>query len=75
MDRTTAQLQERELNVGERIQIQQGRRPIPELLGEVGTVVEVFRMPRSCCLVRIDGDQNRQREWFFYRDEIATSEA
>lgn len=72
MDRTTAQPRERELNVGERIQIQQGRRLIPELLGEVGTVVEVFRVPRSC-LVRIDADQNRQREWFFYRDEIVTS--
>jgi hypothetical protein len=74
MDGITAQPQERELNVGERIQIRQGRRAIPELLGQVGTVVEVFRVPRSCCLVRIDGDQDRQSEWFFYRDEIATDE-
>jgi hypothetical protein len=75
MDITTASPQESELNVGERVQIRQGRRAIPELLGELGTVVEVFRVPRGCCLVRIDGDQNRQREWFFYPDEIATGEA
>jgi hypothetical protein len=75
MDITTAPPQVRELNVGERVQIRQGRRPITELLGEVGTVVEVFRAPRGCCLVRIDGDQNRRREWFFYPDEIAVSEA
>jgi hypothetical protein len=74
MDITPAPRQERELNVGERVQIRQGRRPIPELLGEVGTVVEVFRVPPGCCLVRIDGDQNRRREWFFYPDEIATGE-
>ena len=39
--------------------------------GRAGTVVEVFRVPRESCLVRMDGDPNRRREWFFYRDEMA----
>jgi hypothetical protein len=42
-------------------------------VGRAGTVVEVFRVPRDSCLVRIDGDPNRQREWFLYRDEVAIS--
>lgn len=66
---------ERELDGGDRVHIQQGRRPLPALVGRAGTVVEVFRVPRDSCLVRIDGDPNRQREWFFYRDEVVTSDA
>lgn len=61
---------------GERIRIRQGSRPLrPEFLGQEGTVVEVFRVPRDSCLVRIDGDPDRQREWFFYRDEVVASDA
>jgi hypothetical protein len=62
---------ERDLDSGDRIRIRQGRRSIPELVGQIGTIVEIFRAPLGSCLVRIDGDPNRQREWFFYRDEVA----
>jgi len=64
-----------QLNIenGDRIRIQQGQRAIPDLLGHSGTVVEVFRAPFSSCMVRIDNDPDHQREWFLYRDEIATS--
>ena len=71
----TTQLQERELNGGDRVQICQGQRPIPGLLDRIGTVVEVFRWPQDSCVVRIDGDPNRRREWFFYRDEVVISDA
>jgi hypothetical protein len=60
----------RDLNVGDRIQVRQGSRPLPALVGHVGMVVEVFRLPRDSCMVRIAGDPDRQREWFFYRDEV-----
>jgi len=75
MDKATPQLPEREIDGGDRVHIQQGRRPIPGLLGRTGTVVEVFRIPCDSCLVRIDGDPNRQREWFFYRDEVVIIDA
>ena len=75
MGETTPQPQERSLDGGDRVQIRQDRRPISELLGRMGTVVEVFRVPRDSCLVRIDGDPNRRREWFFYRDEVVISDA
>jgi hypothetical protein len=61
---------EREPAVGDRIIIRQGRRPITALLGQIGTVVEIFRAPRDSCLVHIDGDRDGQREWFFYHDEV-----
>jgi hypothetical protein len=61
----------REPAVGDRIIIRQGRRSLPALLGQIGTVIEIFRAPRDSCLVRIDGDTNRQREWFCYHDEVA----
>jgi hypothetical protein len=61
----------REPAVGDRIIIRQGRRSLPALLGQIGTVVEIFRAPRDSCLVRIDRDGNRQREWFCYHDEVA----
>jgi hypothetical protein len=73
MSEITPELQERNLDSGDRIRIRQGTRPIPDLVGRVGTIVEVFRMPRDSCLVRIDGDADQLREWFFYRDELATS--
>ena len=65
------QPQPRDLNGGDRIRIRSGgRRLLPELVGQVGTIVEVFRVPQGSCLVRIDGDADHEREWFFYRDEI-----
>jgi hypothetical protein len=64
----------RELDSGDRVHIQQGRRPIPAFLGRMGTVVEVFRVPRDSCMVRVDGDLNRSREWYFYRDEVVISD-
>jgi hypothetical protein len=61
----------RDLNSGDRIRIRPGGRPLlPELVGQLGTIVEVFRAPHGSCLVRIDGDADRAREWFLYRDEI-----
>jgi hypothetical protein len=62
---------ERNLNTGDRVRIRHGQHPISHLVGQSGTVVEVFRVPLGSCLVRIDGDLDR-REWFFYRDEVAT---
>jgi len=65
------QPQPRDLNGGDRIRIRLGGRSLlPELVGQVGTIVEVFRAPQGSCLVRIDGDADRVREWFLYRDEI-----
>ena len=75
MSVATAQPREREFAVGERIRVRQGKRPIPDLVGQVATIVEVFRVPHGSCLVRIDGDPDRQREWFLYRDEIVISDA
>jgi hypothetical protein len=62
----------RDINNGDRIRIRQGQRAIPDLLGQSGTIVEVFRAPLGSCMVRIDNDPDHQREWFLYRDEIAT---
>jgi hypothetical protein len=76
MSVATAQLPERELTVGERIRVRQGRRPlVPDLVGQVGTIVEMFRVPQGGCLVRIDGDPDHQRECFLYRNEIVISDA
>jgi hypothetical protein len=73
---TTTYPADREPDGGDRIRIQRGRRPLrPDLVGQVGTIVEVFRVPQDSCLVRIDGDPNRQREWFLYRDEIVIGDA
>ena len=71
MDATIPQPQLRDLNDGDRIRVRPGVRPLlPELVGQVGTIVEVFRVPQGSCLVRIDGDPDRVREWFLYHDEI-----
>ena len=75
MDGITPQPPVREIDGGDRVHIQQGDRSIPGFLGRAGTVVEVFRIPHDSCLIRIDGDPNHQREWFFYRDEVVISEA
>jgi hypothetical protein len=75
MNRATPQPQERKIDSGDRVHIRQGSKPLlPVILGRAGTVVEVFRVPHDSCLVRIDGDPNRRREWFFYRDEVVISE-
>lgn len=73
MSEITPQSQEPDLASGDRIRIRQGKRSIPNLVGRVGTIVEVFCVPRDSCLVRIEGDTDRRREWFFYRDELAAS--
>jgi hypothetical protein len=62
----------RDIDNGDRVQIRQGQRAIPDLIGHSGTIVEVFRAPLGSCMVRIDNDPDHQREWFFYRDEVAT---
>ena len=73
MSETPPQSAERELNIGDRIQIRQGLWPIPAFLGQLGTIVEIFRVPLGSCRVRVDGDLGR--DWFFYRDEVAASDA
>ena len=76
MSEPTPRPQQHNLGGGDRIRIRQGRqRLISNLVGQLGTVVEVFRMPLDSCLVRIDSDANHQREWFFYRDEVTPIEA
>lgn len=73
---TTIDPADRELDGGDRIRIRRGRRSLrPDLVGQVGTIVEVFRVPQGSCLVRVDSDPNHQREWFLYCDEIVLSNA
>ncbi len=74
MGRESAQPRERDLDSGDRIRIRQGQRPIANRVGQEGTIVEIFRVPQGSCLARIDADPDRQREWFFYRDEVAASD-
>jgi len=65
------QPQPRDLNGGDRVRIRPGGRSLlPDLVGQAGTIVEVFRVPHGSCLVRMDGDPDRVRKWFLYRDEI-----
>jgi hypothetical protein len=76
MDERTPQPPARAIDGDDRVRIRQGSKWLrPELVGRMGTVVEVFRVPRDSCLVRIDGDPNRQREWFFYQDEVVISDS
>ena len=75
MSEIMPQLSEHDINNGDRIQIRQGQRSIPALIGHIGTIVEVFRAPLDSCMVRIDNDPDGQREWFLYRDEIAIGAA
>jgi hypothetical protein len=75
MSDRTAQLSAQAIDVGDQVHIQQGSRALrSDLVGQSGTVVEVFRVPQDSCLVRIAGDRAHQREWFFYRDEVTTSD-
>ena len=75
MGEITLQPPARAIDGGDRVRIRQGSKPLrPELLDRAGTVVEVFRVPRDSCLVRIDGDPDHQREWFFYQDEVVISD-
>jgi hypothetical protein len=73
MSEATPQPPARDLVIGDRIRIQQGLWPIPAFLGQLGTVVEIFRLPLESCRVRVDGDLGR--DWFFYRDEVVVSDA
>ena len=75
MEHSPAQPDERDLEHGDHIQIQQGRRSIPELIGHSATIVELFRVPRGSCMARIDGDADQGRLWFLYRDEFVVSDA
>ena len=76
MDERTTQPPARAIDSGDRVRIRQGSKLLrPELVDRMGTVVEVFRMPRDSCLVRIDGDPNRRREWFLYQDEVVISDS
>ena len=70
MSEITPKLAQHDINNGDRVQIRQGQRSIPDLIGHIGTIVEVFRAPLDSCMVRIDNDPDHQREWFLYRDEI-----
>lgn len=70
MNQSLGQLGQRELAIGDRIRVQHDPRGIPNLLGQVGTIVEIFRVPFNSCMVQIDGDPNRERSWLLYRDEI-----
>ena len=74
MNKITSQPAERELDIGDRISIRSGGMPLPALVGQMGTVVEVFRVPRGSCRVRIDGDPEQRREWFFYRNEVVIND-
>lgn len=73
MSNTSMQHTEFDIALGDRVQIQPGLRIQPTLVGQAGMVVEVFRLPLDSCLVRIAGDPNRQRTWFFYRDELVVT--
>jgi hypothetical protein len=75
MSEIAPQQAEYDINNGDRVRIQQGQRSIPGLIGHIGTIIEVFRAPLDSCMVRIENDPDRQREWFLYRDEIAITAA
>lgn len=75
MGEQKSELPGRAIDGDDRVYIKQGARPLlPGLVGRAGTVVEVFRMPHDSCLVHIDGDLYRRREWFFYCDEVVLSD-
>jgi hypothetical protein len=75
MSQVTPLLPARPIDGGDRVRIRQGARSLRlDLIGQLGTVAEVFRAPLDSCMVRIDGDPNRRREWFLYRDEVMISD-
>jgi hypothetical protein len=65
---------EQNIHIGDRVRIREDRWPLIGRVDQVGTVVELFRAPRDSCLVRVDGDTKRNREWFFYWAEITISD-
>lgn len=70
MDRHTLAPVSYTIDVGDRVTLRRPRLAYARLIDRVGTVVEVFRAPLDSCLVRLDEDVDREREWFFYRDEV-----
>jgi hypothetical protein len=67
-----AWVEEHTLHVGDRVRIRRDRRPLPGLADQAGTVVQLIHVPRDCCLVRLDGDTDAIRVWFFYGAEVLT---
>ncbi len=65
-----AWVEEQTLRVGDRVRIRRDRWPLPGLADQVGTVVQLINVPRDCCLVRVDGDTESSRVWFFYCSEV-----
>jgi hypothetical protein len=74
MSSAYAWVEEQALQVGDRVRIRPDRRPLPGVPDQAGLVVKVIAMPRDSYLVRVDGDTERGRVWFFYRAEIAVEE-
>jgi hypothetical protein len=70
MQRNTVPAISYSVDVGDRVAIQQPRLEYADLVARVGIVVEVFRVPLDSCLVHLDDDPHREREWFFYREEV-----
>jgi hypothetical protein len=60
----------REPAIGDRVVIRQGRRASSTFVGQTGTVIEIFRVPRDSCVVCIDGDGAGQPGLFCYHDEV-----
>jgi hypothetical protein len=75
MEGTRGTLGPQPFDVGTRIEVRSPRLVLVALAGRIGTVVEVFRVPLDSCMVRLDDDLDRQREWFLYRDEFALSDS
>jgi hypothetical protein len=63
------------LRVGDRVCIRRDRWPLLGLTDQVGTVVQLISVPRDCCLVRVDGDTEDSRVWFFYHAEVIAADA
>lgn len=74
MKRAWVWVQDHELHVGDRVRIRPDRWPLIGVEDQIGTVVDVFALPRDSYLVQIDGDTKRGRVWFFYRAEVAVVE-
>lgn len=70
MNDTYAWVEERTLRIGDHVRIRKDRWPLPGLVDQGGTVVRLISVPRDCCLVRVDGDTDDSRVWFFYHSEI-----
>jgi hypothetical protein len=65
-----AWVDEHTLHVGDRVRIRRDRWPLQGSGDQIGTVVRLISVPRDCCLVRVDGDTETGRVWFFYRSEV-----